>query len=69
MREHLEHDEHKQPSASETILGLFILFALATAIWFFVEGPKKYLGEYFGRGRPFRQYGKTGGKTARGVEG
>ena len=40
MREHLEHDEHKQPSARETILGLLILFALATAIWFFVENPK-----------------------------
>ncbi len=40
MREHLEHDEHKQPSARETILGLLILFALATAIWFFVEESK-----------------------------
>ena len=40
MREHQEHDEHKQPSARETILGLLILFALATAIWFFVEEPK-----------------------------
>ena len=56
MREHLEHDEHKQPSARETILGLLILFALATAIWFFVEGPQR---EYLGRGRPLRQYGKA----------
>ena len=40
MREHQEHDEHKQPSARETVLCLLILFALATAIWFFVEESK-----------------------------
>ena len=40
MRKHQEHDKHKQPSTRETILGLLILFALATAIWFFVEAPQ-----------------------------
>ncbi len=40
MLEHQEHDEYKQPSTRETSLGLLILFALATAIWFFVEGPR-----------------------------
>ena len=40
MREHKEHNEYKEPSTRETVLGFLILCILAMAIWFFVDGPR-----------------------------
>ena len=42
MREHKEHNEYKEPSTKETILGFLLLCILAIAIWFFVDGPKNF---------------------------